>query len=218
MVSLHHGNQWVKQWLLNCMKCRWWRFFHYNCDKMCLDSFIRRTWRRGSHTPLHQLRTCGNEDPKKDHLSHHHARSWRGLGAPRELLGVDHCLPLSCRTLQGSGWQRPRNQQGWHNSQKALQEVWCRLFTCHQSTQEGGGEVLQGSERFEEQSQACVSTKEVLPSNGQKSLQAIITNWAGAKEGHPPECSAAGPIAGEDLWVAPKAAVYSGGWEAKNKE
>ena len=49
MVSLHHGNQSVKQWLLDCMKCRLWRFFHYNCDKMCLDSFIRRTWRKGSH-------------------------------------------------------------------------------------------------------------------------------------------------------------------------
>ena len=109
-----------------------------------------------------------------------------------------------------------RKQQGWHNSQKALQEVWCRLFICHQSTQEGGGEVLQGLERSEEQSRACVSTEEVLPSNGQKSLQALITNWAGAEEGHPPECPAAGPI--EDLWVAPQAAVYSGGWEAKNKE
>ena len=32
---------------------------------------------------------------------------WRGLGALRELLGVDN-LPLSCRTLQGSGWQRPQ--------------------------------------------------------------------------------------------------------------
>ena len=57
-----------------------------------------------------------------------------------------------------------------------LQEVWCRLFICHQSTQEGGGEVLQRSERSEELSRACVSTKEVLPSNGQKSLQALVTN------------------------------------------
>ena len=64
----------------------------------------------------------------------------------------------------------------WHNRQKALQEVWCRLFICHQSTQEGGGEVLQGTGRSEEQSRACVSTEEVLPSNGQKSLQALITN------------------------------------------
>ena len=76
--------------------------------------------------------------------------------------------------------------------------------------------MLQGSERSEEQSRACVSTEEVLPGNGQKSLQELITSSAGAEEGHPPECPAAGPI--EDVWVAPKAVVYSGGWEAKNKE
>ena len=100
---------------------------------MCLDSFIRRTWRRGSHTPLLSLWQWGSQEGPFIALW----RSWRGLGALRELLGVDH-LPLSCRTLQGSGWQRPQA------TRLATARKLCRkygvasIFICHQSTQEGG--------------------------------------------------------------------------------
>ena len=81
---------------------------------------------------------------------------------------------VSCEEEEGKGCK----QQGSHKTRKLAGSTVSPLHMSPKYSRRRG-EVLQASESSEQQSRACVSTEEVLSSNGGKVLQAVITNWAG---------------------------------------